>query len=65
MVMNMARMNHILEVAAQDMTVVAEPAIVYSRLNESLKNYSLFFPPDPGSAVAYTIGGWSPTILQV
>jgi len=56
-VLNMARMNRIKEIAERDMTVVVEPGVVYDRLNETLQKYGLFFPPDPGSASVCTIGG--------
>lgn len=55
--MNMMRMNRILEVRPGDMQVDVEPAVVYEQLNRQLEPYGLFFPPDPGSSKACTIGG--------
>jgi len=56
-VLNLTRMNRIKEIAERDMVAVVEPGVVYERLNEELRKYGLFFPPDPGSAITCTIGG--------
>ncbi len=56
-VLNLTRMNKIKALAERDMVVVVEPGVVYERLNEELRKYGLFFPPDPGSALSCTVGG--------
>jgi len=56
-VMDLSRMNRILEIDHKNMQVVIEPGVVQANLNNALKEYGLFFPPDPGSAKMCTIGG--------
>ncbi|HNR95647.1 MAG: putative FAD-linked oxidoreductase [Chloroflexi bacterium ADurb.Bin180] len=51
------RMNQILEVREADLQVVVQPGIVYDELNKRLARYGLFFPPAPGSSDVATIGG--------
>jgi len=51
------RMNQILEVREADLQVVVQPGIVYDELNKKLARYGLFFPPAPGSSDVATIGG--------
>lgn len=56
-VLSTRRMNKIVEVIPEDMTVVVEPGVVYDELNNELSKYNLFFPPDPASGRVCTIGG--------
>lgn len=56
-VLDMQRMNKIKEIQVQDFYVVVEPGVVYQELNKKLKPHKFFFPPDPGSGEACTIGG--------
>lgn len=56
-VMNMMKMNRILEVRQHDMQVDVEPGVIYDQLNKELEPYGLFFPPDPASGKSCTIGG--------
>ena len=51
------RMNRILEVDAANFTVTAEVGVVLNDLNRELARHDLFFPPDPQSFLAATIGG--------
>ncbi|MFC1966218.1 FAD-binding oxidoreductase [Chloroflexota bacterium] len=51
------RMNKILEVDAANFTVTAEVGVVLNNLNQELARHNLFFPPDPQSFLAATIGG--------
>jgi glycolate oxidase len=55
--LDMRKMNRIKEINIGDRTVVVEPGIVYSKLNEELAKYGYSFPPEPGSAMSCTIGG--------
>lgn len=56
-VLSFARMRRVHEVDRTDLQVVTEPGIVYADLNAALAAHGLFFPPDPGSGRACTIGG--------
>lgn len=55
MVIDLQEMNRILEIRQEDFQVDVEAGVVYKDLNEQLRRYGLFFPPDPGAAA--TIGG--------
>ena len=57
MVMDMCRMNRILEICIQDRLAVVEPGVVYADLDKALLPYGYCFPPDPGSSKVCTIGG--------
>jgi len=50
-------MDRVLEVDADDRLVVTQPGIAYAALNRALAPHGLFFPPDPSSGEACTIGG--------
>lgn len=56
-VVDLQRMNRILEVKKDDLSVTVEPGVVFAQLNAYLKKYNLFFPPDPASGEICTIGG--------
>lgn len=56
-VVDLSRMNRILEIAAQDLQVICEPGVIHAHLNKELARHRLFFPPDPGSSNMCSIGG--------
>jgi glycolate oxidase len=56
-VLDMKRMNCILEVSPEDMLVRVEPGVVDDDLNRTLLPYGLFYPPAPASSRIATIGG--------
>lgn len=56
-IVDLQRMNRILEVRKEDLSVTVEAGVVYAQLNAYLKKYGLFFPPDPASGEICTIGG--------
>lgn len=56
-VMDLKRMNRILEIRPEDMLVKVEPGVVDDDLNRALKPYGLFYPPAPASSRIATIGG--------
>lgn len=56
-ILNLRKMNRILGLKLEDQQVEIEPGVVCDRLNEELSKYNLFFPPDPSSSSACTIGG--------
>lgn len=54
-ILDMQKMNKVLEIRAKDLQVDLQAGVVYTDLNEHLSKYGLFFPPDPGAPA--TIGG--------
>src|SRR5450755_2068681 len=56
-VVDFAHMNRILDVDLHGRSAVVEPAMVNLRLDERVKPAGLYFPPDPASQRASTIGG--------
>ncbi len=52
-----ARMNRIVAIDKNNFTVTAEAGVVLNDLNQRLAADGLFFPPDPQSFLAATIGG--------
>ncbi|MGQ9646719.1 MAG: FAD-binding oxidoreductase [Thermodesulfobacteriota bacterium] len=54
-VLNLQKMNHILELRTEDLQVRVEAGVMDKQLNQYLSRYGLFFPPDPGASA--TIGG--------
>lgn len=55
-VMDLKKMNRI-EPKVEDRMVVAGPGATYAELNRELERRGYFFPPEPGSAMACTVGG--------
>lgn len=56
-VLDMYCMNKILSLDVDNQIVIVEPGVVCDELNEELLKYGCFFPPDPASSPACTIGG--------
>jgi len=56
-VVSLARMDQILEVSLLGRYVRVQPGVVNLRLQERLAGLGLFFPPDPSSQIACTLGG--------
>ncbi len=50
-------LNRILEINTSSRYAVCEPGVRIDALNQELKKYSFFYPPDPASSRASTIGG--------
>jgi len=56
-ILNMKKMNKILEIKPEDVLCKVEPGVVNDELNNVLKPYGFFFPPTPSSGNICTIGG--------
>lgn len=56
-VLDMYRMNRVVSIDTDNQMVIVEPGIVCDTLNDRLLESGYFFPPDPGSSPACTIGG--------
>ena len=55
LVMDMTRMNRIIEIRPKDLQADVEPGVLRKELNRQTGKHGLFFPPDPGADA--TIGG--------
>ncbi|MHA1605986.1 MAG: FAD-binding oxidoreductase [Candidatus Freyarchaeota archaeon] len=56
-VVDLSRMNRILEVDPDNFCVTVEAGIIPEELNKKLSEHGVFFPPSPGSKKMCTIGG--------
>ena len=56
-VVSFAKMRRIYEIDRPNLQAVVEPGLVFADLQVALGSHGLFFPPDPGSGRACTIGG--------
>jgi glycolate oxidase subunit GlcD len=56
-IVEFSHMNRILDVDLHGRSALVEPAMVNLRLDERVKPSGLYFPPDPASQRASTIGG--------
>jgi len=54
---DMRRMNKILEINTVDWYVRVQPGVILDDLNKELNKYGFFFPPDPASHYMCTVGG--------
>ncbi len=56
-IMDLKKMNKILEINLEDTFVRVEPGVVDDDLNRALKPHNVFYPPAPASSRIATIGG--------
>jgi len=56
-VLDLTRMNRIIEISVPDRLAVVQPGVVYADFQVALAPYGFFFPPDPASGVVCTLGG--------
>ncbi len=56
-VLLMSHWNKILEVDAENLTVLVEPGVITADIHAEVEKLGLFYPPDPGSMNICTIGG--------
>ncbi|MGD9136912.1 MAG: FAD-linked oxidase C-terminal domain-containing protein [Desulfobacterales bacterium] len=57
LILDMGRMDKIIDINIEDRLVVVQPGVVYADLDRSLMRYGFFFPPDPASGAVCTLGG--------
>jgi D-lactate dehydrogenase (cytochrome) len=56
---DVARMNKVLHINPEDLTVTVQPGVTRKQLNEEIKSTGLFFPIDPGADAS--LGGMAAT----
>jgi D-lactate dehydrogenase (cytochrome) len=57
--LDVSRMNRVLRVNAEDLTVTVEPGVTRTQLNDAIRGHGLFFPIDPGADAS--LGGMAAT----
>jgi glycolate oxidase len=56
-VLDLTRMNRILEIDEENLVAVVEPGVVTYAIQQEVERRGLFYPPDPASLKTSTIGG--------
>ncbi len=57
LVVVMTRMNQILEIDEDNLTVTFQPGVITGHLHQAVEALGLFYPPDPSSLRISTLGG--------
>jgi glycolate oxidase len=55
--LSLAKMNHILKIDADNLVAEVEPGVINAHLQAATAPHGLFYPPDPASMKACTLGG--------
>lgn len=56
-ILSLEKMNRILEIDRENLSVLVEPGVINGKLQRELERHGLFYPPDPTSMNFCTIGG--------
>lgn len=56
-VLNLTRMNQIIEIDEENLTATVEPGVITDQLQARVAAKGLLYPPDPASSAISTIGG--------
>jgi len=56
-IIDLSKMNHILEISIENRYARVQPGVVCDDLNRELAKHGFAFPPDPASSTVSTIGG--------
>jgi len=56
-VLDLSKMDRILELAPKDLLVVGQPGVILADLQRRVEEEGLFYPPDPASSEFATLGG--------
>ena len=56
-ILDLSQFNKVISINIENNLVEIEPGVICDELNEILKPYGYFFPPDPGSSSVCTVGG--------
>jgi glycolate oxidase len=56
-ILDLGRMNKIMEIRIEDRLAIVQPRVVYADLERALAAHGFFFPPDPASGAVCTLGG--------
>ena len=56
-IIEFSHMDRLLDIDVHGRSALVEPALINLRLDEQAKTYGLYFPPDPASQRASTLGG--------
>ncbi|GIM93484.1 FAD-binding oxidoreductase [Paractinoplanes toevensis] len=57
MILDLSKMNKIVEIDVENMTATVQPGVVNDDLKRAVAEHGLWYPPDPASAPWSTIGG--------
>lgn len=57
MIIDLSRMNRIVEIDAENLTATVQPGVINNDLKAAVAEHGLWYPPDPASAPWSTIGG--------
>ena len=57
LVLSLTKMNRILEIDVENLVAVAQPGVVTATFQAEVERHGLFYPPDPASQSASTLGG--------